>query len=197
MIARAGARTSGEDAVEGFLRHLAGERNLSPNTVSAYRRDLAQFTDFCRRLRVDPMRADSRALRRFLAQRLTLGDARTTVARKASALRSFYKFAVRRKMRTDNPSAFVSAPKRGKKLPLILKASYIDTLLALPPTDDPFGVRDRAILEVLYGAGVRVGELVALDLEDIDFSQRRLRVMGKGRKERLVPLGEDGMQAVR
>src|SRR2546428_5753802 len=121
MSARAGAKTSGDAAVEGFLRHLAGERNLSPNTVSAYQRDLAQFLEFCGRLRVDPIRADARALRRFLAQRLTLGDARTSVARKASTLRSFYRFAVRRKMRTDNPAALVSAPKRGRKLPTILR----------------------------------------------------------------------------
>jgi integrase/recombinase XerC len=196
MAATAGVRASG-DAVEDFLRHLGGERNLSPNTVAAYRRDLSQFIEFCARLRIDPMRADAKALRRFLAQRMTLGDARTSIARKASCLRTFYRFAVRRKLRTDNPAALVSAPKRGRTLPQIIKSSQIDTLLELPPADDPFGTRDRAIFEVLYGAGVRVGELTALDLEDVDFSAARLRVMGKGRKERLVPLGQPGMDALR
>src|SRR5437879_7358174 len=154
MTATAGARASG-DAVEDFLRHLGGERNLSPNTVAAYRRDLTQFIAFCARLRVDPMRADAKAIRRFLAQRMTLGDARTSIARKASCLRTFYRFAVRRKLRADNPAALVSAPKRGRTLPQIIKKSQIEALLDLPPDDDPFGTRDHAILEVLYGAGVR------------------------------------------
>jgi len=196
MAATAGVRASG-DAIEDFLRHLGGERNLSPNTVAAYRRDLSQFIDFCARLHVDPMRADAKAIRRFLAQRMTLGDARTSIARKASCLRTFYRFAVRRKLRADNPAALVSAPKRGRTLPQIIKSSQIDTLLGLPPGDDAFGSRDRAIFEVLYGAGVRVGELTALDLEDVDFAAARLRVMGKGRKERLVPLGQPGMDALR
>jgi integrase/recombinase XerC len=196
MAATAGVRASG-DAIEDFLRHLGGERNLSPNTVAAYRRDLSQFIEFCARLRIDPMRADAKALRRFLAQRMTRGDARTTIARKASCLRTFYRFAVRRKLRADNPAALVAAPKRARTLPQIIKNSQIDTLLGLPPADDPFGTRDRAILEVLYGAGVRVGELTALDLEDVDFAAARLRVMGKGRKERLVPLGQPGMDALR
>jgi site-specific recombinase XerD len=144
MAATAGARASG-DAVEEFLRHLGGERNLSPNTVAAYRRDLSQFFEFCARLGVDPMRADAKAIRRFLAQRMTLGDARTSIARKASCLRTFFRFAVRRKLRADNPAALVSAPKRGRTLPQIIKSSQIDTLLDLPPDDDPFGTRDRAI----------------------------------------------------
>jgi len=196
MAATAGVRSSG-DAVEEFLRHLGGERNLSPNTVAAYRRDLAQFIEFCARLHIDPMRADAKSIRRFLAQRMTLGDARTSIARKASCLRTYYRFAVRRKLRDDNPAALVTAPKRARTLPQIMKAKQVDRLLELPPNDDPFGTRDRAILEILYGAGVRVGELVSLDLEDVDFAARRLRVLGKGRKERLVPLGEDGMDAVR
>jgi integrase/recombinase XerC len=196
MAATAGVRASG-DAVEEFLRHLAGERNLSPNTVAAYRRDLSQFIEFCARLPVDPMRADAKAIRRFLAQRMTLGDARSSIARKASCLRTFYRFAVRRKLRADNPAALVSAPKRGRSLPQIIKSSQVDTLLDLPPGDDAFGTRDRAIFEVLYGAGVRVGELTALDLEDVDFAAARLRVVGKGRKERLVPLGQPGMDALR
>ena len=91
----------------------------------------------------------------------------------------------------------MTAPKRARTLPQIIKKNQVETLLELPPDDDPFGTRDRAILEILYGAGVRVGELAALDLEDVDFAARRLRVFGKGRKERLVPLGEDGMDAVR
>ena len=197
MAKSAGARAPGERAVEDFLQHLAGERNLSPNTIAAYANDLEQFLTFCLRLDVPPLEADAKAVRRFLAQRTTMGDARTSVARKASSVRSFYRFAVRRKLRTDNPATLVQGPKRGRPLPQIIKRKQMDKLLKLPPEDDPFGVRDRAILEILYGSGVRVGELCALDLDDIDFSARRLTVMGKGRKERLVPLGEPGMAALR
>lgn len=196
MAAAAGAHAPG-DGVEEFLRHLAGERNLSPNTVAAYARDLSQFREFCRRLGLTPLRADVGVIRRFLAQRMTLGDARTSIARKASCLRTYYRFTVRRRLRADNPAALVAAPKRARTLPKIMKASQVQTLLELPPDDDPYGVRDRAILEVLYGAGVRVGELTALDLDDVDFAAGRLRVMGKGRKERLVPLGQPGMDALR
>ena len=197
MEATAGARAPGDRSVDEFIDHLAGERNLSPNTVAAYRRDLDQFVEFCRRFRTDLMRADVKTIRRFLAQRVTRGDARTSIARKASCLRTFYRFAVRRKLRADNPAALVSAPTRGRKLPQIIKSSQIDAILSLPPDDDPFGTRDRAILEILYGSGIRVGELASLDLESVDFAGARLKVMGKGRKERLVPLGQPGMDAIR
>jgi tyrosine recombinase XerC len=180
-----------------FLQHLAGERNLSPNTVAAYRRDLGQFIEFCARLHTDVMRADAKVIRRFLAQRVTLGDARTSIARKASALRTFYRFAVRRSWRRDNPASLVTTPKRARTLPQVMKHTQVQSLLELPPDDDPFGTRDRAILEVLYGSGVRVSELTGLDLDDVDFASARLRVVGKGRKERLVPLGQDGMDALR
>jgi integrase/recombinase XerC len=185
------------DPVQEFLQHLSGERNLSPNTVAAYANDLDQFVTFCARAKRDPMKADATIVRRFLAQRTTLGDARTSIARKASSVRSFYRFAVHRKLRGDNPAALVQAPKRSKPLPRVIKRRQMERLLTLPPDDDPFGVRDHAILEILYGAGVRVGELCALDLEGVDVEGRRLRVMGKGRKERLVPLGEPGMAALR
>jgi tyrosine recombinase XerC len=195
MRASEGSRAPGADAVEDFLNHLAGERNLSSNTVAAYRRDLTQFVEFCARAKTTPLSADAKQIRSFLAQRATLGDARSTLARKASALRSFYRFAVKRKRRADNPAALVGTPKRGRALPVVLRTSYVEALLDLPPRDDAWGARDRAILELLYGAGLRVGELCALDVDDIHGSQ--VRVLGKGRKERVVPLGEPAKDAVR
>lgn len=197
MAVARGARSPGE-AVEAFLLHLEGERNLSPNTVVAYRRDLEQFARFCARAGTIAWGADAKAVRAFLAQRTTLGDARASVARKASSLRSFYRFVRERlKLREDNPAAGVATPKLPRRLPTVVKASAMERLLALPPADDPFGVRDRAVLELLYGSGIRVGELVALDLEGIDFHRAQVRVMGKGRKERLVPLGSPAMDAIR
>ena len=178
------------EAVERFLRHLAGERNLSPNTVAAYRRDLTEWLEFCTLLGVDPLHAEADAIRRFLAKLATLGRARTSLARKASALRSFYRYQVRRHLREDNPAALVSTPRRARTLPTVFRPSQVDALIALPPLDDPWGTRDRAILELLYGSGIRVGELCALDLDDVSFDRRQLRVLGKGRKERVVPLGD-------
>ncbi|MFN2613191.1 MAG: tyrosine recombinase [Actinomycetota bacterium] len=201
MRASDGARAPGEAnqatdrTVEGFLRFLSGERNLSPNTVAAYGRDLAQFTDFCAQLDTSPLRAHADTVRSFLAKRGTLGDARTTLARKAAALRAFYRFAVRRKLRADNPAALVKTPKRARMLPMVIKESQIDPLLSLPPRDDPFGARDRAILEVLYGSGIRVAELCALDVDDVGGSS--IKVLGKGRKERIVPLGDPAKDALR
>ena len=191
-----GGLDAAAEAVEAFLRHLAGERNLSAHTVAAYRTDLEQYLAFCARLKVDPLTASHDTVRRFLAQLATLGRARTSVARKASAVRAFYRFRVRVKARDDNPAALVSAPKRPKKLPAVFRPSQIEALLALPPRDDPYGVRDAAILELLYGAGIRVGELTALDTTSVDLHRRTLTVLGKGRKERIVPLGDEAFEAL-
>jgi tyrosine recombinase XerC len=185
--------------VARFLRHLASERGLSANTVEAYRRDLTQYLDYHARLgrRADPFRADAAALRRFLASRTTLGLTPSTVARKSAALRAFFRWAARAGIRADNPATALGAPKRGRPLPRILKRAQVDALVALPPNDDAWGVRDRAIFELLYGGGIRVGELVALDVDSLDFARKQVRVLGKGNKERMVPLGEPARDALR
>jgi integrase/recombinase XerC len=184
-------------AASGLLRHLGSERNLAPNTVDAYRRDLEQFFEFCRRMRANPLAASPQTLRRFLAWLVTRNYARTSVARKAAALRALYRHLVRTKQRADNPSLALATPKRGRSLPGVLRRSQVEALIALPPDDDPYGVRDRAILELLYGGGMRVGELVALDVDSVDFIRRQILVLGKGRKERMVPLGEPATDALR
>jgi integrase/recombinase XerC len=185
--------------VARFLRHLSSERGLSRNTVEAYRRDLAQYFAYHERLgrRADPLRGDVGALRRFLASRTTLGLSPSTVARKAAALRAFFRWAARVGIREDNPGAALGAPKRGRRLPRVLKRAQVDALVVLPPGDDPWGVRDRAILELLYGGGIRVGELVALDVDSLDFARKQVRVLGKGNKERMVPLGDPARDALR
>lgn len=184
-------------ALARFLRHLSAERDLSPNTVEAYRRDLEQFFQFCARLRAEPLAATPDSVRRFLAWLTTRGYARTSVARKAAALRAFYRFLSRREGRKGNPALAVETPKRGRRLPHVVKRAEMEALLSLPPDDDVWGLRDRAILELLYGAGVRVAELTGLDLDDVDFRQGLVRVLGKGRKERIVPLGEPALDALR
>jgi integrase/recombinase XerC len=188
------------EAADRFLRHLSAERNLSANTVAAYRRDIEQFFVYCARYarsRKDPMAADAAVVRQFLASRTTLGLAASSVARKAAALRAFFRWVARAGIRADNPATVVGTPKRGRHLPRVLKRGQVEALLRMPPDDDPRGLRDRAVLELLYGAGIRVGELVALDVDSLDFHRRQMRVLGKGRKERLVPMGEPALDAMR
>ncbi len=199
-MSRRAAATTGTDAhdlARRFLRHLASERNLSPNTVDAYRRDLDQYFEFCRRERSDPATTTYRTVRRYLAWLTTRGFARASVHRKAAALRAYYRFAVRIGARADNPATMVQTPKKGSRLPAVLKRGQVDTVLALPPGDDAVGLRDRAILELLYGCGIRVGELTGLDLDEIDFGRAQVRVMGKGSRERIVPMGEPAADALR
>lgn len=195
MTTTAGAHASG-DAIERFLAHLSGERNLAANTVAAYRRDLEQFDAFCSDRGLSAPDADMRTIRAFLAHRTTRGDAPSTVARKASALRTFGAFAVRKGTRPDNPAASVTTPKRHTSLPSVMKRAQIDAVLDLPPDDDPAGVRDRAVLELLYGSGVRVGELVALDVDDVDTTAGSARVTGKGSKQRIVPMSRPACEAL-
>lgn len=193
--ASAAAGTPSPDIFGAYLQHLRA-RDLSPNTIDAYRTDLEEFAAYCSRGGVDPIAADAETVRGFLASRTTIGRARTSVARKASALRGFYRFVVRTGVRGDNPAAAVVTPKRGSRLPNILPRDSVDPLLALPPGDDPVGIRDGTILEILYAGGVRVGELVALDIDDLDLPARRARVRGKGRKERMVPLGDEAVASI-
>lgn len=178
-----------------YLQHLRA-RDLSPNTITAYRTDLEEFAEYCGRARIEPLDADADLVRGFLASRTTLGRARTSVARKASALRGFYRYAVRTGARVDNPAADLITPKLGSRLPNVLPKDAVDPLLSLPPGDDAIGVRDGTILELLYAGGMRVGELVGLDIDDLDLAARQTRVRGKGRKERLVPLGEDAIASL-
>jgi site-specific recombinase XerD len=194
-------RRQGAEMVGALLDHLRDERRLSPNTVDAYRRDLEQYVEFCARLGAEPARADTKVIRRFLAQRTTLGDARSTVARKASSLRQLYRFAhVRLKLREDNPAALVPVPKRGRTLPQTIRPSDMSALLEMPAAraepEPAIAARDLAILELLYGTGMRVGELVSLDLESLDLRHGRVRVLGKGSKERILPLNQHATAAL-
>lgn len=187
---------SAERLLERFLHHIGAERDLSSNTVAAYRSDLEQYFELCGRLGVDPLRAGHDAVRRFLAWLSTRGYSRASVARKAAALRAFYRYAVRVGARADNPALVVDTPKRARLLPYVAKRAHVDALLSLPPLDEPVGLRDRAILELLYSSGIRVGELCGLDLDDVDLRRGQLRVLGKGRKERIVPVGEPAAVAL-
>lgn len=187
------------DLTSEFLRSAEAERDLSPHTLTAYRSDLAQFATWAQEndAVAGIEQIDRRLLRRYVSE---LSDkrklARRSVVRKVSAIRSLLKWASLQGLATAHAADDISIPKLDRPLPQVLKASDAAALCVLPPDDDPIGVRDRAAIELLYGSGLRVAELCGLDLDDVDLRQRTLRVLGKGRKERRVPITEPAERAV-
>ena len=192
-----GLAPAARHALEAFVAHLRDERGLSANTVAAYRRDMTQFLQFAGRGRVtDPAQVEPLLLRRFLALQRTRGLAPASIARKAAALRSGFRFMARRGLVDDDPAAGLGVPRGPKRLPVVLKPHQVDRLLAGPDPVDPVGLRDRAVLELLYATGIRVGELCGLGLGDVDLAADTVRVLGKGAKERVVPFGEPARVAL-
>ncbi len=184
--------------MEQFLQYLAVERGASAHTLRGYRRDLAQFAAFLEARGLGPLLgADARAIRVWLAHLHDLGLARTSVARKLAALRSFYRFWLRRGHLKKNPAREVGSPSPGRRLPSFLPKDEARHLMEAPLPESFQGLRDRAILETLYATGVRVGELAGLDLDDLDLGGGTLRVYGKGGKERIVPVGGKALDALR
>jgi integrase/recombinase XerC len=178
-----------ESATASFLRSARAERDLSGHTLSAYAGDLHQFAEWAARSGVVEMGdIDRKLLRRYVSFLSARRLARRSIARKASAVRAFLRWAAVQKMIAVDPSLGLKVPKLDRPLPRVLKAADAAALCELPPLDDPVGVRDRAILELLYGSGLRVGELCGLSLEQVDLGSRTLRVLGKGRKERQLPI---------
>jgi integrase/recombinase XerC len=183
-----------------FLRYLATERNASDLTIKAYREDLFGLIDWLETSRGKIPRPDSLSpqdLRAFQAALQEAGYARTTIARKLASLRSFYRFAIRQGIATENPAKPLRNPRQQRKLPLVLSTAEIGRLLSAPPANETAGLRDRAILETMYSAGLRVSELVGLRDGDLDESEQIIRVRGKGRKERISPLGSYAIKAIK
>ncbi len=184
-----------------YERHLVSERDLAPHTVRAYLGDVAGLLDHCQRLGVtDVTDLDLRALRSWLARLQTTGRSRTTIARRATAARVFTAWLHRTDRLPPAPGAALGSPKKHKTLPPVLRADEAESLIrsAADLADDgsPVGLRDVAMLELLYATGIRVGELVGLDIDDVDDERRVVRVFGKGRKERSVPYGTPAGRAV-
>jgi integrase/recombinase XerC len=174
-----------------FLRAQRAERDLSSHTLAAYESDLRQLGRWLgERGRTTLLGVDRNLVRGYVAHLARAGYARRSVARKLSALRSFFTWAVERGLVDENPASDVPAPKLDRPLPKVLRAQDAAFLCELPPRDEPTGLRDRAILELLYGSGLRVAELCGLDLDHVDLARGRVRVTGKGRKERQIPVTE-------
>ncbi len=179
--------------IERFVESLWLEKGLSPHSRSAYRSDLALFHGWLQARGLALEAVGREAILDHLAWRLNQGYKARSTARLISALRGFYRFLLREGLIGLDPTLQVELPQLGRPLPKSLSEADVEALLAAPELDDPLGLRDRAMLEVLYACGLRVSELVGLTLEQVNLRQGVLRVFGKGSKERLVPLGEEAI----
>ena len=202
MTRRAGA--SAPALLHEFLEYLRLNRNASAHTSAAYESDLTQFFGFTAHTRgiaveaLEPSHLDLGAIRAFMADLYRQGHARTSVARKLSALRAFSRYLRREGFIETDPAALAVGPKREQKIPAHLSIDEMSRLLEMPDVSSALGRRDRAILELFYASGLRLSELVGLDLEEVNLRARMVRVMGKGAKERLVPFNgttEDSIRA--
>jgi len=182
------------NSIESFIDYLTIERGLSPNTLQAYRRDLCQFRDW---LKKEFLRVDSALIGNYLATLRKKGNESSTLNRKLSVMRMFYKFLYTEGKTDHNPVEGVSSPRLGRKIPSFLSEKEVEALLEAPPIDEQYGSRDRAILEVVYGAGLRISELINLNLTDLNLKGGWVKVLGKGSKERIVPLGREACRWVR
>ncbi len=193
-----------QNEIGDFLDYLTYERNVSGNTIAAYRDDLESFIGFLcndyftmQREQLELRRVDHLTVRSYLAHLSRRKLSRATVARHLSALRTFFKYLVREQLVEANPARTVSTPKREKHLPAVMQTSDVALLLEQPDTSTTLGVRDLAWLELLYASGLRISELVGIDIDDLELRSRLVKVHGKGSKERIVPFGSKAEAALR
>ena len=189
-----------QSATARFLRFLKVERNASDLTIKSYREDLEALMEYL----VDsfgdlpkPSELTTLDLRGYVAAVSEAGYAKTSIARRLASLRSFFKFCQREGLVENNPAKPLRNPRKSRKLPHFMSSDDLDRLLTAPPGNSPLGLRDRAIFESIYSAGLRVSELVGMNDGDIDFQEGIVRIRGKGRKERLAPMGSHALRAIR
>ena len=185
-----------EKEIKGFIQHIQREKNFSENTIASYKNDLSDFVKFLkeRNLQKNPLnQVDRPLLRDFLVflKRKRLKEA--TIAHKVFVLRSFFRYLLRKRKILSNPASFLSGPKKKKRLPTFLTLSQMESLLKLPTKESLWGIRDLAILELFYSTGMRLSELANLDLSSVDFQGEVVRVLGKGKKERIIPVGKEAL----
>ena len=181
-----------QDEIDTFIDALWLESGLSKNTLSAYRSDLNRLCRFL--VDKDLLVVDQSDVQKFLALLLSQGTKSSSSARILSTLRRFYRYQIRQNKIQSDPCAHVMAPKQGRPLPKVLSEQQVEDLLNAPNVESPLGLRDRAMLEALYASGLRVSELVKLTLLEINLDVGVVRIVGKGNKERLVPLGEQAVE---
>jgi integrase/recombinase XerC len=193
-----------KNEIGDFLDYLTYERNVSINTIGAYRTDLESFVSFlCNdyftlgRDQLELRKVDNLTIRAYLAHLAHRKLSRSSVARHLSALRTFFRYLMREGDVDANPARVVATPKREKYLPSVMQPADVALLLEQPDLSTPLGLRDQAFLELLYASGLRISELVGIDLDDIEVRAKLVKVRGKGSKERIVPFGSKAEQAVR
>lgn len=176
--------------VEEFIRYLAVERGLSDNTLDSYFGDLRQYLDFLKSQGISSFSETSKAtVVEYLTKLQQEGKAPATLSRHLAALKSFYQFLVAEQLISDSPTENLETPRLAKKLPSVLSIQQVEHLLQQPDTSQPAGLRDKAMLELIYATGLRVTELVSLNLDDLNLDIKYVRCMGKGSKERIIPVG--------
>ncbi|AEG15465.1 Tyrosine recombinase xerD [Desulfofundulus kuznetsovii DSM 6115] len=178
-----------QDLIGTFIHYLAVEKGLARNTTTSYQLDLNQYWLFCRSRRLDPLGEGRGAVMAYLLKLKKEGRAPATVSRHLAALKSFYRFLVQEGVISTDPTANLESPRLAQRLPRVLTPEEVDRLLAQPCTSSATGLRDKAMLELLYATGLRVSELVSLDLADVNLEHGFVRCFGKGSKERIIPLG--------
>ncbi|MFC6878935.1 MULTISPECIES: tyrosine recombinase XerC [Actinomadura] len=185
-----------KEAIAAFGKHLRVERGVSPHTLRAYLGDLDDLCGYAIAVGVtEPEELDIGVLRAWLARQHALGRARATLARRTAAARAFTAYLHRRGLLQNDPGPLLGTPKAQRDLPVVFTQDDASRLLDTVDTQGPLGLRDLAVLEVLYGTGVRVSELCGLDIDDLDTERRTVRVLGKGGRERTVPVGEPALRA--
>lgn len=187
--------------VDGFLGYLSVEKGHSSNTINAYASDIRTFIDFVEDMHGDNENPDLsnityREIRAYLAHLQKANYSRRTIARRLAAVRAFFSYLCRKGIVSQNPAKGVRTPKEGRRIPPFLREDEVVSLLESPSGDTPLELRDRAILETLYAAGLRVGELVGLNLDSVELSTGYVRAYGKGSKERIVPIGAKAVEAL-
>lgn len=189
-----------EKEIKDYIQHLQREKYFSQNTVISYTNDLSDFAEFLKERNLQGTslrRIDRLILRDFLVFLKKRRLKEITIAHKVFVLRSFFKYLLRKRKIFSNPASLLSSPKKKKRLPTFLTISQMESLLKLPPKETVWGLRNLAILELFYSTGMRLSELANLDLSSVDFQGEVLRVLGKGRKERVIPVGREALQVLK
>lgn len=186
-----------EEEFQRYITYLEGERNLSPNTIKEYKKDIKKFFEYTKRAKKKNLNEiDSKFLRRYLSYLRTMRYSTSTISKKISSIRGFFSFLEMMNIIDENPSQFIPTIKREKKLPNYLKKKEMLNLLESPVLLDNLGKRDKAIFETFYSTGIRVSELVNLKIDDIDLKHKKIKVLGKGRRERITLLNKNAKDSI-
>lgn len=186
-----------QDQIKDYLRYSAVERGLSANTISSYQQDLVEFADFIETENINGWPVKVVDIDAFLARQYDLNKKTSSISRMISSLRKFYQWLNHEQILSTNPMLLISAPKKAKRLPVALDKNEVESLLKQPNVTKKLGIRDRAILELLYATGMRVSELINLGESDLHEDLKLIRVLGKGSKERLVPVNQTALNWVK